>query len=115
MLSSERRIHIYKTFVTFLFSGTKSGRWMSDLHDCKHIPYLFLVKLNSYFILYMLVNILISMILYDVNQWRKVCSLKYDMRSIMTHVARMGEGRNPCRILVGKPEEKTPLGRPRSR
>jgi hypothetical protein len=31
------------------------------------------------------------------------------------HVARMGEGRNVCRILVGKPEGKIPLVRPRSR
>jgi hypothetical protein len=31
------------------------------------------------------------------------------------HVARMGEKRNASRILVGKPEGKRPLGRPRSR
>jgi hypothetical protein len=31
------------------------------------------------------------------------------------HVARMGEKRNAYRILVGKPEGKTPLGRPRCR
>jgi hypothetical protein len=31
------------------------------------------------------------------------------------HVARMGEKRNAYRILVGKPEEKRPLGRPRHR
>jgi hypothetical protein len=30
-------------------------------------------------------------------------------------VARMGEGRNVYRILVGKPEGKRPLGRPRRR
>jgi hypothetical protein len=29
------------------------------------------------------------------------------------HVANMGEKRNACRILVGKPEGKRPLGRPR--
>jgi hypothetical protein len=29
------------------------------------------------------------------------------------HVARMGEKRNAYRILVGKPEGKTPLERPR--
>jgi hypothetical protein len=29
------------------------------------------------------------------------------------HVARMGEKRNACRILVGEPEGKSPLGRPR--
>jgi hypothetical protein len=31
------------------------------------------------------------------------------------HVARMGEKRNAYRILVGKPEEKGPLIRPRRR
>jgi hypothetical protein len=31
------------------------------------------------------------------------------------HVARMGEKRNTCRLLVGKPEGKRPLGRPRRR
>jgi hypothetical protein len=29
------------------------------------------------------------------------------------HVARIGEKRNACRILVGKPEGNRPLGRPR--
>jgi hypothetical protein len=31
------------------------------------------------------------------------------------HVARMGEGRNMYGVLVGKPEGKRPLGRPRCR
>jgi len=31
------------------------------------------------------------------------------------HVARMGEDRGVHRVLVGKPEEKRPLGRPRCR
>jgi hypothetical protein len=31
------------------------------------------------------------------------------------HVARIGEKRNACRILVGNPEEKRPMGRPRRR
>jgi len=30
-------------------------------------------------------------------------------------VARMGEGRSVYRVLVGRPEGKTPLGRPRRR
>jgi hypothetical protein len=29
------------------------------------------------------------------------------------HVARMGKKKNACRILVGKPETRRPLGRPR--
>jgi hypothetical protein len=31
------------------------------------------------------------------------------------HVARMGQKRNAYRLLVGKPEGKRPLGRPRHR
>ena len=31
------------------------------------------------------------------------------------HVARMGERRGVCRVMVGKPEGKRPLGRPRHR
>jgi hypothetical protein len=31
------------------------------------------------------------------------------------HVARMGEKMNACRIVVGEPEGKTPLGRSRRR
>jgi len=31
------------------------------------------------------------------------------------HVARMGERRGIRRVLVGKPEERRPLGRPRRR
>jgi hypothetical protein len=31
------------------------------------------------------------------------------------HVARMGKERCVCRVLVGKPEGKRPLGRPRHR
>ena len=31
------------------------------------------------------------------------------------HVARMGEERGAYRVLVGKPERKRPLGRPRRR
>jgi hypothetical protein len=31
------------------------------------------------------------------------------------HVARMGQVRNVCKVLMGKPEGKRPLGRPRRR
>jgi hypothetical protein len=31
------------------------------------------------------------------------------------HVARIGEKRNAYRLLVGKPQRKRPLGRPRRR
>jgi hypothetical protein len=31
------------------------------------------------------------------------------------HIAHLGERRDACRVLVGKPERKRPLGRPRLR
>jgi hypothetical protein len=62
------------------------------------------------------------------GEWRKLHNEKlhdlYSSPSIITiikprrmtwagHVARMGENRNAYRLLVGKPEGKEPLGRPR--
>jgi hypothetical protein len=62
--------------------------------------------------------------------WRKLCNEKlhnlYSSPSIIRiiksrrmrwagHVARMGEKRNVYRLLVGKPDGKRPLGRPRRR
>jgi hypothetical protein len=65
-----------------------------------------------------------------MGEWRKfhneeLCDL-YSSPSIIRiiksrrmrwegHVARMGEKRNAYRLLVGKPEGKRPLGRPRCR
>jgi hypothetical protein len=57
--------------------------------------------------------------------WRKPHDL-YSSQSIIRttnsrrmmwaeHVTRMGEKRNVYRLLVGKPEGKSPLGRPRRR
>jgi hypothetical protein len=59
------------------------------------------------------------------GSWRKVHSLYSSLNIVMViksrrmrwagHVARMGEGRGVRRALVGRPEGKRPLGRPRSR
>jgi hypothetical protein len=62
------------------------------------------------------------------GDWSKLCNeelhnlysspntirmIKSRMMRWARHVARMGETRNAYRILVGKPEGKRPLGRPR--
>ena len=61
------------------------------------------------------------------GEWRKlhneeVNDLYYSLNIVRViksrwtgHVARMGEGRGVYRVLVGKPEGKRPLGRPRRR
>jgi hypothetical protein len=65
-----------------------------------------------------------------MGQWRKLCSgelhnlysspdiirqIKSSRMRWAGHVARMGEGRNVYRVLVGKPEGKSSLERPRLR
>src|SRR5215470_12726262 len=65
-----------------------------------------------------------------IGEWRKLhneeLSDLYSLPNIVrvvksrrmrwaVHVARMGEGRGVHRVLVGKPEGKRPLGRPRRR
>ncbi|KAJ4442297.1 hypothetical protein ANN_12165 [Periplaneta americana] len=42
-------------------------------------------------------------------------NIKYRRLRWAGHVARMGESRNAYRVLVGRPEGKRPLGRPRRR
>jgi hypothetical protein len=65
------------------------------------------------------VNVLISFLFLNVNSF-------YSSPNIVTvtksrrlrwagHVARIGEGRSVYRVLVGRPEGKRPLGRPRHR
>jgi hypothetical protein len=63
------------------------------------------------------------------GEWRKLheklhilCSSPNIIRQIKSrrmrwagHVERMGEERKVCKVLVGKPEGKRPLGRPRRR
>jgi hypothetical protein len=44
-----------------------------------------------------------------------IMTLPFKWVTIMSIVARMGEKRNMYRLLVGKPEGKRPLGRPRHR
>jgi hypothetical protein len=44
-----------------------------------------------------------------------VRAIKSRMEKLAGHVARMGEGRDIYKVLVGRPEGKRPLGRPRRR
>jgi hypothetical protein len=41
--------------------------------------------------------------------------IKSGRMRLVGHIARMVEKRNACRIVVGKPEGKRPLGKPRCR
>jgi hypothetical protein len=60
------------------------------------------------------------------GEWRKLHNDLYSLPNIVRvvksrrvrwawHVARMGDERGVHRVLVGKPEGKRPLGRPRRR
>ncbi|KAJ4443821.1 hypothetical protein ANN_05607 [Periplaneta americana] len=49
------------------------------------------------------------------GEWEKSSGQKKIRLRWAGHVARMGESRNAYRVLVGRPEGKRPLGRPRRR
>jgi hypothetical protein len=50
------------------------------------------------------------------GEWRRLHNKElYAVYSSAGHVARMGERRGAYRALVGKPEGRRPLGRPRRR
>jgi hypothetical protein len=54
--------------------------------------------------------------LHNLSSSPSIIRMIKSMRMSWTgNVARMGEKRNACRILVGKPEGNRPLGRPRRR
>jgi hypothetical protein len=54
--------------------------------------------------------------LHDLNSSPNILRMiKSGRRRWVGHVARMEEGRGVYRVLVGKPEVKRPLGRPRRR
>jgi len=44
-----------------------------------------------------------------------VLVMKYRRMRWARHIARMGERRGICSVLVGKPKEERPFGRPRRR
>ena len=54
--------------------------------------------------------------LYDLHTSLNVIQVSKSKRMKWSgHVARMGDGRGVHRVLIGKPEGKRPLGRPRRR
>jgi hypothetical protein len=56
-----------------------------------------------------------SFVTCTVHQIRIIRRIKSRRMRCAGYVARMGDKRNACRILMGKPEGKRPLGRPRRR
>jgi hypothetical protein len=63
-----------------------------------------------------------SSTVFTQEEYELFCVSEHDSRVVKSgrmrwagHVARMGEGRGVHRALVGKPEGKRPLGKPRRR
>jgi len=54
-------------------------------------------------------------VLYGSETWSLTLREERRLRVFENRVSRMGEGRGVHRVLVGKPEGKRPLGRPRRR
>jgi len=91
-LREERKLRVFENMVLRGIFGHRRGEVTGEwrrLHN---------EELND---LYSSLNIV------RVLKWRRI--------RWVGHVARMGEGRGVYRVLVGKPEGKRPLGRPRRR
>jgi hypothetical protein len=57
----------------------------------------------------------VSTVLSELNPVLSDPQVKIFLLSFVSPIVRMGEGRGVHRVLVGKPEGKRPLGRPRRR
>jgi hypothetical protein len=84
-----------------LNSGNASYRSVQN-----HLSFRLLFK-NVKIRIYSYKTLILIVVLYGCESWSLILR--------QGHVARMGEKRNACRILVEKPEGKRPLGRPRHR
>jgi hypothetical protein len=75
-----------------------------------------------YCFIYLFIYLFIYVLIYINEELHNLYSSPSIIRMIKSrrmkwagHVARMGEKRNAYRIVVGKPEGRRPLGRPRCR
>ncbi|KAJ4448004.1 hypothetical protein ANN_10014 [Periplaneta americana] len=60
-------------------------------------------------------TVILPVVLYGCETWTLTLREEHRRLRWAGHVARMGESRNACRVSVGRPEGKIPLGRPRRR
>jgi len=101
-LREESRLGVFENRVLRLVFGPQrdevTGEWRKLRYEEFRDLYLYNEQLR---VLYSLPNI--------------VRVVKSRRMRLTGHVARVGEGRGVHRVLVGKPEGKRPLGRPRHR
>jgi hypothetical protein len=83
---------------------TKILLFLSFLHYFKYLPFVWFIIFCAFAQFH---NLYSSPSIIRIIKSRRM--------RLVGHIARMGEKRNACRLLVGKPEGKRPLGRPRCR
>src|SRR5215469_8045656 len=79
-------------------------------HPCFYIPHALYFSCEVFIFLNIIIFIIIIIIVINIVRVVKSRRMRW-----AGHVVRMGEGRGVHRVLVGKPEGKRPLGRPRRR
>jgi hypothetical protein len=89
-LGEEHRLRVFENRVLRIFGPKREedGSWRKMHNDELH-------------------NLYSSLNIVRMIKWRRM--------RLVGHVARIGEGRGVYRVLVGSPEGKRPLGRPRRR
>jgi len=93
-LNSPDKFHVSGATSTLHHDPTTTSR---DLKIVAHFIYIHRTKCN----------VPLTQKMFGVTKWRRM--------RWAGHVARMGEKRGVYRVLVGKPDGKRPLGRPRRR
>ena len=90
---------------------------MRETLPSAHISYLFLkFLLTVHLSTILVINQLNAQMLNDLYSSPNIVRVIKSRRMRWAgHVERMGEERGVCRVLVGKPEGRSPLGRPRRR
>ena len=102
-----------------------TNNFINILYFCIHVKYLFKTQHYIYIFIHLWIKLfLCSMLALETKQSRakwlvpltQYCAgEKWSRMRWAGHVARMGEERGVYRVLLGKPEGRRPLGRPRHR
>jgi hypothetical protein len=88
-----------------------TGEWKKKLHNEEFVPFVLLLLLLYYLYIIILYTIILLYEYYLYYSSSIIRIIKSRRRKWAGHVARMGEKRNACRLLVESQRERRPRSR----